>query len=324
MLCPEITPLGGRMKRRKKHPSWTLPEPFEQHIEKLNEIGLWLLRRGFYSDALAVHEVRYNLIIDRQHLHRKRLHKGGPLYDIAICFIARQEHIPAIHSLLAALVEDTLSESDLYFPGLILPTYGILTDEHCGYGLGSDLMNKLGRFVVASRRKDNPRLVVEKFLNENRIDQNRLYAMIRNRPSFGFNKYSLADFPLGPKDERVFIGGTHGNYVVIGLIENIVIELGCQPIIANQFTQEKDMTDKEHCFALIGKSAVALFEISVPDGWQVEVEHADANHIPILCLYQGEKPSRHVSSMMKSYPNSGWKTYDDLKETIKKFLKRSP
>ncbi|MGA3298110.1 MAG: hypothetical protein ABSD41_11765 [Candidatus Bathyarchaeia archaeon] len=305
-----------------KIPRWELPDPFKQYIAGLNEIGLWLLRRGFYSDAQTIHEIRYNLIIDRQHLSGKRLHKGSPLFEIAICSIAKQEHIAAILFLLAANVEDILSESDLHSVEILLPAYSILTDKSHGYGLDYDLLNKLNDFVVEERDKKDPKLMVEKFLKGRKISHEQLESLIHHRASFNFNKYELHD-PPGSKEKRVFVGGNNGNYVVIGLIENILIELDYQPIIANQFIQAENVSDKEHCFALIRISAVALFEISVPNGWQVEVEHTSAHNIPLLCLYQGEKPSRFVSSMLKGYPNSGWKMYDDLKEAIKSFLEKT-
>ncbi|MGO9643657.1 MAG: hypothetical protein ACLPY5_02800 [Candidatus Bathyarchaeia archaeon] len=313
-----------RFEERQNIPSWGLPEPFKQHIAKLNEIGVWLLRRGFYSDAQAIHEVRYQLTIDRQSLRKKRLHKGSPLFEIAICSIARGQHPEAIISLLAAFVEDILSESDKYSVELSRPAYTILTNTAWGYGLPQNLLETLNHFTVRSRCKRDPRLIVTKFLGQYKITHLERSPMIQqtsvpNLPSLTFNTYTSSSLP-GSREKRVFIGGTHGNYVVIGLIENIVNELGYQPIIANQFIQDENVIDKDHCFNLLRNSAFALFEVSVPNGWQVEVEHASGKGIPLLCLFQGAKPSRHISSMIKGYQNVGWKTYDDLKDTIKEFL----
>lgn len=302
-------------------PSWELTAPFRECIKELDDTGNRFLRRGYYSDAQTTHEIRLKLIIDRQKIENKRLHKGSPLFKIGICLIAKEQQLEALPFLLQAYVEDILSGVGIDAVR-VFPAYSILTAKTGGYTCDEEFLRKLETFTLQSGTKNSfdHETFFAKFLRSQQLDAKDLGKLVKTFPAFTFNKYSMEAFPPGPKEQRVFVGGTYGNYAMIKMIETAVYELGFQPIIADQFKFREGISDKENCFELLRNSAFAVFEISVPNGWQLEVEHASTKEIPLLCLYQGDKPSRLVSSMLSGYRNSGWKTYEDLVATLRDFL----
>jgi len=297
--------------------SWELPKGFREILSDLDKFAMMLLRRGEYTEALWLHQTRYKLIVDRQQVEGRRLHKGSPLYMQGICFIARKEPLRAFPPIAQAFIEDLLSEGD----SEIAKSFAAFALLSRVYAVPQELLEKLTSITLSKRGKSDwhPAKIFKEFIISTNLYDRDITDFIKGLPVFGFTKYSMDNIP-GRRDTRVFVGGCYGNYIVLNRIENIILELKYQPIIANQFIPRPNASDRDHSFELLEKCGQAIFEISVPDGWGPEVEKANSLGLPLRLFYQGEEPSRLVSPMFKSYPNQGWKGFDDLKVKIAKFL----
>ncbi|QQG48399.1 MAG: hypothetical protein HY247_06550 [archaeon] len=297
--------------------SWQLPEEFKEQIETLDSIATTLRRRGNYSDAIAIHNVSYRLIVERQSREGRRLHKGGPLAQIGICLLAKGQPTPALPVFLSSFIEDCLSEGS----GDRAKSFA-RTILRGSYGIPLDFLGGLEEFAVSKRGAEatDPNSILSQFVESVQMDDSKLVKLQRAEPRVITRQLSMDEIP-GNREQRVFVGGTYGNYVVIEMLENIVIEEGLIPIIADRFKPREGANEKTHSFELLEKCGHAIFEISVPNGWLAEVERADSKNIPLMCFFQGLEPSRSVSAMTKGYPRKGWRGFDGLKGSVSSFLR---
>jgi len=300
---------------------WELPQGFREPIARLDELARMLLRRGEYCDAIAIQQQRLELILDRQRREGRRLHKGSPFYMIGICLVAKEQQHEAISYLAKALIEDLLSEEN----SNEVRSFGAYSLLARGYGINEKILGLLSSLTASKKSETQyePATIYEQWENQ-RIQTEHLVkeylSSIGQVPKFAFRKYSMDGKPA-TREKRVFVGGAFGNHYLLGMMETIILELDFQPILADHFVPRPDVSDRDHSFELLEACSHAVFEISVPDGWGSEVEHARQLGINYLTFYQGEKPSRHVSRMyVDSDHSKGWKTRDDLKEKIGVFL----
>jgi hypothetical protein len=137
-------------------------------------------------------------------------------------------------------------------------------------------------------------------------------------------KYSLSEIP-GKIEKRVFIGGNYDNISVLREIEDIVSDLGYQPILALEFEVLPDKTHDQD-MVLLHSCKHSVFEVSVPNGHLMELERAKEYGVKTLVVFQVRDESRNpppsVSAMILSLglPIHGYLNFEELRKAISDFL----
>lgn len=147
-------------------------------------------------------------------------------------------------------------------------------------------------------------------------------------PVLGSRKRFVLGRLRGTYEKRVFIGGSYNPRYLWRLDEIAVVVKECKfvPIEARDFGIPRG-AERHYCRELLTKCRLAIFEISVKNGWQMELDWSVALNKPALCLWQYTKTGKtpRISSMVKSTlwykaNNKGYKNLDELGDAVYEFL----
>jgi hypothetical protein len=126
----------------------------------------------------------------------------------------------------------------------------------------------------------------------------------------------------------VFIGGSYNRRHLWRLDEIAAAVKECKfvPIQAKDFGIPGG-TERHYCRKLFTKCRLAIFEVSVRAGWQMELDWSLVLGKPTLCLFQYTKKGKvpHISSMTKSTlwfktNGKGYHDVDELSDAVYEFL----
>lgn len=132
----------------------------------------------------------------------------------------------------------------------------------------------------------------------------------------------------GQYKKRVFIGGSYNRRYLWRLDEigAAVEECKFVAIDSRDFRIPRGAV-RHYCLELLTKSRLAIFEISVKNGWQQELSQSVIQNKTALLLWQYTKTGKapYISSMVKStiwYKTNtkGYRNSDELSDAVYEFL----
>jgi hypothetical protein len=299
-----------------------IPDTIKESLEALDRDGLVELYIGHYDEAERIFRKQLALLEQTQAAMHRPISKGGPLHNLGIALLGRQNQREALHVILLAYVEDTLNvEPDSEDDADTAPAARILRDSFA-------IKQRILRDIKAESRRlksegkwnetTNPQTVLDRVLGVHDVQDLIHFA---GRPDL-----RLGATPLGfpqPRDRRVFIGTNYDSHAhVIPEIKRAVLLKGYAPIIVAEVSFPPQQT-RDVSLLLLHTCGLAVFDVTSPAGQLMEIERARDYGTTVLLVRSdpvGHPP--HVSEMIRSlgYTIHTYRDMDELKRHVMNFL----
>lgn len=266
------------------------------------------------------------------------IHKGAPLYNLGMALIATKEELEGLKNIVSALVEDLISEESEKIVGA--PAWQFLLSR----GVPEGQLGHIGEFVTQSIRGKEDALHTDAVVQSLFEDLRQYFGEQEDEMKAGavppegiLQAYDISI--SGSFDDRVFVGGSYRNIALLRKICDIIGDMHKQkfmPILVAELTSGKDVADEDihHlCMRILDECRHAVFEVSVPDGALMEIEHChqmnldDPGTVKVVLLWQArteeqeERPPISAMLMTREFERNPYTSLDNLRFKIEEFLK---
>lgn len=296
---------------------------------------------GDFSRAEQVYKQQYDALRteeERLSLGNK-YHKGGPLHNWGISLLLQNKVLDGFQRIALAYIEDLLDSATvddaLGAPAFrTLRSYSLISDE---------FLNRLKELATARRLQNrvprDPEEVMTDYREAGHTDLPSSFTLerLKGAPITIDQVRPLVEEQLkkiGPKEKRVFVGGSYKNIAVLRHIAYQIVEgidefKAVLPIdLPNLSAQPYDHLIHDLSMEYLRSCSFAIFEVSVSDGHLMEIERAcdlkRREGLRVVLVFQktkaGDEP--YVTRMLIStdFEKKGYRDFGELATEIRSFL----
>jgi len=312
------------------------PQELVEELVNLEREAYSSLVIGDFKKAEENYQRQYDLLRAREDKlpADEKYHKGSPLYNWGIALLLHNRLLDGFNKIILAYVEDLLDfsklEDALQAPAFkTLDSYALITKE---------LLKKLE--LIAKQRREtnqvpkNPEEILAQAKNEGQADLSAIFtvANIKKTPlTIETLKPLIQDQleKLGPKEKRVFVGGSYKNMAVLRYIGKVIEEKGFKPVIPVDLPKvsadDYDHLIHDVSIEYLKGCTYAIFDVSITNGHLMEIERArDDAHLKVLLTYQRTSANRipTITQMVMTagFRKAGYNNFTEMTIEIGKFL----
>jgi len=322
----------------------TLSLPYEltaKFVQMEKEAYSYLVA-GDFVRAEQIYSKQYEIIkSEEQKLSPvQKYHKGGPLHNWGISLLLQKKILEGFQKITLAYIEDLLNSSKpddaLNAPAYkALKSYPLITDE---------FLKQLKKLATTRREQGrvprDPEEVINEFKSEGHVELKATFTVKRIEENpITINQLRPVIYEqlekIGPKEKRVFVGGSYKNiavlrYIAYQIVENIndfraVLPIDLPKLSAGPYdhlVHDLSMEYMKGC-------SYAIFEVSVSNGHLMEIERAvdikKQGGLKVILVFQKTKPEDepYITRMIMTidFEKKGYRNLTELVTEIGDFLK---
>jgi len=306
----------------------SFPADLDRELHKLSIKYQQLYNEKKIAEIPAIFEKQYILIRTSEEKLPKdyRFHKGAPLYNWGVFLLQNNEISKGLEKIILASIEDLL-DYDTIPEATSAPAYtSLVINFPTSREILDSIIKKIGELLREGNVPKDPQNILDAATTpEKKKEQLDDFTDKLEKAKSEINKWIDEQ---GPKERRVFIGGSYKNIAVLNKISDIVQQLGFIPIMACKCRELDSYGEliNDTSLILIEKCSFAIFEITFSNGHLMEIERAkDYEHLKVILIYQtldpGHPPSITRMLMTTNFEKRHYTNFTQLVAILSVFLK---
>ena len=317
-----------------------LPEGLASRIRQLEQEAYSYLVVGDFPQAERIYRQQYEILrTNEQHLSpNEKYHKGAPLHNWGTSLLLQKRILAGFQKITLAYIEDLLN-FDRPEDALGAPAYKTLRSYPL---IATTFLDRIRELAIRRREQDRVPKDPEEIRNEYReagyadLPSTFTEDRIKETPITIDQLKPLIEAQLkkqGPKEKRVFVGGSYKNIALLRYIAQIVediddfkaiIPIDLPKLSADPYDHLIHDTSMEY----LRGCSYAVFEVSVSDGHLMEIERAsdmkERGVLEILLVFQRtkaeDKPMLTRMVMTTNFQKRSYHNFTELTKEIVTFL----
>ncbi len=297
---------------------------------------------GDFSRAEQVYKRQYEILqTEEQKLPpNDKFHKGGPLHNWGISLLLQNRILEGFQRITLAYIEDLLDFATVD-DAINAPAFKTLRSYSL---ISADFLSRLKELAITRREQNviprNPEDVMHDYRAAGHTDLPSSFTIekLRTAPITIEQLRPLVEEQLkeiGPRENRVFVGGSYKNiavlrYIAYQIVENIDSLKAVLPIDLPKLSAEPyDHLAHDLSMEYMKGCSFAIFEVSVSNGHLMEIERAvdlkKRNVLKVVLVFQKTKPGDepYVTRMIitTDFEKRGYRNFTELTTEIGDFLR---
>lgn len=242
-----------------------LPDEILALFEAAERTAFGYLQSGRYVEATRVYSNQLEVLRDLQSRFHKRLHKGGPFYNLGVALLGLNRPAEAQYNFLQALVEDVFS-ADRRPDWREQLAYRILTTvSPVSPELLTGIEDTATEMKLAGPVPPEPEIILKDVGIQPSAEE------VRRVPPRALPKLPLPEMPKRV-GRTVFIGGSFKTIAILRHFKAAVKRRGYVPVLMDyRPPANRDVYDM--CIAALDSCDLAIFEVTVQEGQMAEIAH---------------------------------------------------
>lgn len=303
-----------------------IPDELRKQFDSMEQQAYSYLIVGDFRRAEQTYESQYNILRSKEEKlpDGERYHKGGPLHNWGISLLYQNKVIEGLQKIILAYIEDVLDYG--YEKSKEFPAYKTLDGIP---QVKKEILHQIGELAEKGRQEGKvPREPKNILVELHQMIENPSEVTLKPRTiSLAVEAENIPNIVqqlemIATRDKRVFIGGNYQNIVLLRHVKDIVEDIngfrGIMPIDLNEASlPENHIHDR--CMEYLKGCSHAIFEISINDGYLMEIEQTiNLNDMKILLLYQvpsAQTGEERYTAMLKKFEDK-IKIYSNLTELV--------
>jgi len=312
----------------------SIPFKYVNENQKLELSGIAAMYIHEYPRAEELFKKQYDLLYKAQSEEGRSIHKGAPLQNWGVVLIEVNNISEGLIKIAAAFIEDLITSS------LQEVIEGSASKALSAFDVSEADKRDIEGMVKSKIESDkdifDPELIAKEIV---RIEDDKILILNISKPQPEIRLLEKIGKKLsGTFQQRVFVGGSYRNIVLLRKMSDIVRDLGYEPqlvgdVLKDEIAQKKLDEEDMHgiCMEITDECNYAIFEVSFSNGHMMEIEHChsmknEGKSMEVLLLWQILYPEPKIrppiSQMLlaKKFQKKEYDNLTNLAGVIKEFL----